>query len=304
MTTHCPPAGRASFALRVLAVAALASTIAACASGPPRTGAPAASTASTDQPTADPRHALVEVARAYAVAAGFDLAQGGTPTLELAAPDFDDVTLRLVSLPLATDADPAVLRVYLDADRTVRVVSDGRAFTRAPGPSVSRETALAAAAHHFRLVGADVGEGTLRVAQGDLGQEWYITLDRAIDGHPVANHPMAWGIAGDRMWATLRGDGSLVSLYAIRPEHVAQGALASNDTLAARLAAVAGVTADELVTLGPGLTWARPQDPATGATADVLTLNYCARRVESAGWQAWCVDAASGARSVEASAFD
>lgn len=251
----------------------------------------------TPSPTADPDTVLVEAARAYAAAAGFDLDPAGPPAAQDAEPEFDEGPLRLVTLPLA-DAGGAVLSVYVDTTGAIRVVNDGLAFIRKTGANVSRSAAIAAAAEQFRLAGIDPADGTLTVAQGERGGEWYLVLERQIDGYPVANHPMWWGILGDHVYVTLRRDGTLVTLYAIRPPSVVAASILATDVLARELAAAAGLSEKQITALHPQLTWVRARDPQTGIAATGLTLNYCATSTFDRGWQAWCVDAGTGKLSL------
>jgi hypothetical protein len=69
------------------------------------------------------------------------------------------------------------------------------------------------------------------------------------------------------------------------------------------LAAAAGLSAKALRALDPQLTWIRALDDE-GAEAGVLTLAYCATRVGQSGWEAWCIDAATGLPNFHNSAAD
>jgi hypothetical protein len=301
-------AGRTGQALLLALASAACTAMPGAVAVPSATNGPEIMTSAV--PTAGPsipadRTALlIKAARAYAASAGFELAPGGSPVVEDRQPDFDDLTLRLVGLPLAAQGDGAVLDLSFDDSNQIRVVSDGLAFSRATGSAVSRAEALVAAAAQFRLVGIESTSGALAVAKGEPGQTWYITLNRAIAGYPVANHPLVWGIAGDKAWATLRADGTLVYLYAIRPTSAPPAGIQPSGTLSARLASIAGLSESTLSALEPQLTWVRAEDLTTGQPAEVLTLNYCASRVRSDGWSAWCVDASTGEKSLEDSGTD
>jgi len=267
---------------------------------------PTETATSTPGPSSEeePDTALIAAARAYAATLGLASTPGGAVVEEDVEPDFDEVRLRLVSIPLEVGVDQAVLRVYFDDSANIRVVSDGRAFTLPIGTDVSATAAVAAAAQQFLLTGINPADGTLNVAMGQLGREWYITLDREIDGYPVANRPMWWGIVGDHAWVTLRRDGTLVELYAIRPDRAPTLPVKPAGVLADRLAAVAERTTTQLAELDPRFTWARATDPQTGRMADKLTLNYCATQIFDAGWNGWCVDAATGQKSLETGGID
>ncbi len=266
---------------------------------PPAPTATASPEPSTTTVTDD---ALIAAARAYADAIGITLAADGVPDVTDDQPSFDDIRLRLVALPVADRAD-AALQVYFDISGTIWVV-DGAGFSRPTGPDVSRDGALEAAAGQFRLAGVDPSDGTLTVWKGAPGDNWYITLDRVIDGHPVANTPMLWRIAGDRAYVELRSDGTLLGLYAIRPQSDPAPQVLATDVLDERLAIVSGLSADELASLHPAVAWVRAKDPVTGASAPTLSLGYCAAKVRPDAWTGWCVDAGTGLQSVVGGGID
>ncbi len=240
---------------------------------------------------------LIAAARAHSAAVGIALAADALPVVTDAQPSFDDVLLRLVSLPLADPAD-AALQVYFDGSGRVVVVDDSAGVSRPTGPDVSRDGALQVAARQFRLVGVDPSDGTLTVVEGAPGGEWNITLVRVIDGHPVANTPAMWRIAGDRAYVNLRSDGTLLELYAIRPSSEPAPPVLATDVLDAGLATVSGLSAKELASLHPALAWVRAKDPVTGMSAPTLSLGYCATKALPNGWSGWCVDAGTGQQSV------
>jgi hypothetical protein len=257
-------------------------------------------------PSATPDEAatLVAAARAYADAAGIAVTPEGSPAVTTERPDYDDTVLPMVTLPLA-GMDGAALRVYFDVTGRIAVVSDAAGSARPVGKDVSRDGALAAAAQELRLAGIDPAEGTLTVVKGALGEEWYITLDRSIDGVPVANTPAMWRIAGDRAYVDLRSDATLIELYAIRPPNGSAPQVMPTADLDTSLAAVAGLTANELAALHPALAWVRAVDDATGLSAETLSLGYCATKVLPDGsWSGWCVDAGTGQQSVVVGGVD
>jgi hypothetical protein len=255
----------------------------------------------TPTPTADPDAALVTAARTYATAAGFRLDSAGTPSVTSTTPSYDDMVLRLVSLPLA-DAEGAALNIYFDPAGAILVVEDHSPTARSSGSDASRAQALVAAAAHFRLAGINPSGGVLNVADGAVGKYWYITLDRKINGYAVANRPMWWGIIGDHAYVSMRGDTTLVDLYAIRPPSVDAANPQSASALAPQLAAVAGLSMKKLAALHPLFTWVRQQS-SQGVSND-LTLNYCVTMTEPYRWQGWCVDAGTGERSLRVGGVD
>lgn len=298
------PGGASVQQLRVvLAIAALATVMVACGStspsaSPSAPSTPAPSAAVTPAPSAAVTDASLETAaRAYAGTAGFPLAADGAATFTTAAPDFDPTGFRVVTLPLAA-VTPATLAVSFDAAGVIRVVSDSRAWTLTGATKVTKAQALAAAAEAFLQAGIDTAGSKLHVAGSKKGEFWYITLDRSVGGYPVANHPMEWGLRGDKAYVALRGDGTLVELYAIRPATAAARVALPAATLDTKLAKVAGISKKRLVDLAPALTWVR-----TDGAAD-LSLNYCASRKDANGWTAWCVDPATGERSMEGGGVD
>lgn len=242
---------------------------------------------------------LAEAARAYAQAAGIKVKGDGTPAVTVSRPDHDDVVLREVALPLDDiyAGDPQ-LRVWFDDAGQIAVVSNGEAEVSLEGTDIDAASAIEAAAAQLRLAGIDPSEGSLTIAKGVPGSEWYLTLSRSIDGYPVANTVMAWGISGDRAYVALRRDGTLRELSAIRPSHAPAPQVLATETLDAGLLPLSELTADELAGLHPALTWVRAMDLESGVSAPALTLGYCATRIRADGsWNGWCVDAGTGERS-------
>jgi hypothetical protein len=238
--------------------------------------------------------ALIETAITYANDAGFVLDVDEPPAVVDQEPMFDPTVLHRVSLALA-DGDDAVLDVYLDGAGAIRVVEDGN-YLRPSGAALTEAGIFEAADRHLRQVGIDPSTGTLHVAAHGVGY-WYLTFDRAIEGHRVANAPMAWWLFGDKAYLELRADGSLANLYAIRPDAQAAPAILNMDTLNARLGEVAHRSPAELATYDLELLWVRSnRDYPPELT---LSLDYCATHTFENGWEAWCVDAGTG----EASAF-
>lgn len=283
--------------------------VAACAqasSSPPQSVTPLVTPPIvTATPTDDPTASLVVAAQAYAGAAGFDVLADVAPQIRRHEAGYEPTVLWEVSFALAGEGgDSMALRIYLDDDGQIRAVDNDLGFPEPSGAGISRAEALQRAALALGLLGLDATQDQLSVATAIPGREWIIMLSRMVDDHPVANHWASTGIAGDRVWVTLRGDGALVELYAIQPptQPLPEPILASAE-LDERLASAAGLSATKLATLDPQLTWIRAIDE-DGAEAAVLTLAYCATRVEPSGWEAWCVDAATGVRNVHAWAAD
>lgn len=268
---------------------------------PSPTPAPSATPASTASPTPTPDPALVKAAVAYARKAGFDLASDPRPKVRDEEPAFYWLPLHRVSLRLA-HTQGARLKIYIDDDRSVRVVEGG--WDSQSGPAVSRAEVFRAARRALRQVGVDPGSGTLHVAAHIPRSSWYLTFDRTIAGYPVANWPMAWGLDGDKAYLELRADGTLRELYAIRLDHRRVPTILDRATLDRRLAKVAKVSRATLVTYEPGLLWVRAYDPPTGHIFPKLRLSYCATHRSEDHWVAWCVDAGTGAFNARGEAWD
>lgn len=254
----------------------------------------------TPEATTDP--SLLQTALALSATAGFEIAPNPAPVVTDRRPDFDPMLLRRVALPLAGE-DGLTLDVFLDPANRIRVVSDGF-YNRPMGPAASRSEILDAARRDFDLVGLDLASGEVRVAAGPVAGRWYLTFDRQIAGYDVANAPMSWWLAGDKAYLELRTDASLVNLYAIQPENRPIPDVLATAVLEQRLATAAGISASELPTLERGPLWIRAQDAASGIEENVLTLGYCATKRSDSSWEAWCVDAATGALSARGSGFD
>lgn len=255
-------------------------------------------------PTEDPTASLVAAARTYAVTAGFNLLADDPPQVRRHEAGYEPTVLWEVSFALAMDADAGALRVYLDDAGQVRVVDSDLGFPEPSGNGVSHAKALELATAALALVGLDADPDHLQIGPSIPGRQWNILLNRTVASYPVANHWASTGIAGDRAWVTLRGDGSLVELYAIQPatQPVPTQILARAE-LDEHLASAAGLSVKALRALDPQLTWIRALDE-DGAEANVLTLAYCATRVDESGWEAWCIDAATGVRNLHNSAAD
>lgn len=103
-------------------------------------------------------------------------------------------------------------------------------------------------------------------------------------------------LSGDKTYLELRSDGSLAALYAIQPDNRPASVALSTAVLDQRLARASGVAIAELRALQHGFLWIRAQDLDSGAQNDVLSLAYCATQRSDRGWEAWCVDAATGHR--------
>lgn len=156
----------------------------------------------------------------------------------------------------------------------------------------------------LRRAGVDLGTGTLHLALHIPRGDWYLTFDRTIAGYAVANAPAGWWLDGDKAYLNLRADGTLVSLYAIQPDHRRVPTILDRTTLDRRLAKVAKVSRATLATYEPGLLWVRAYDPQTGRTFPKLRLSYCATHRWHYGWEAWCVDAGTGALNAQGGGVD
>ena len=259
---------------------------------PPATATPTA-TDPIPSPTADA--ALVDLAVEYARRAGFDLARDPDPKPGFGTPMFDDQPFTHVALLLAGKAT-ARLDVFVDVDGSIRVAEREERPADHVG-SISRAAALDAAARAFRDAGVDPSSGTLHVAQHIAGSGWYITLDRRAGGHPIANHPMWWGIAGDHAYVELAEDGRLVQLYAIRPErHAVPADSLGPDALDGHLARIAERSRASIAALHPDLLWIRRDGDVT------LSLDFCATDEQPLSWQTWCVDPRTGEPTATAGA--
>lgn len=214
---------------------------------------------------------------------------------------FDSIVLHRVSLRLA-NADGATLDVYLDDQAAILVVEDGS--YRPTEATASRREVLRAAGRYLHQVGVDSASGTLNVALGQVGEHWYLTFDRTIEGYPVANAPAAWWLVGDKAFLALRPDASLLDLYVIRPEHLPVPKILDRSELDARLAEVAKVTPAKLRSFDRAILWVRAGDPLNEAANSRLSLNYCATTRSEDSWQAWCVDAGTGEFSAQGNGID
>lgn len=250
-----------------------------------------ASPTTTPEPTTDP--SLLAAATAFASGAGIELLPGGSPIVtDNQRPDYDSAVLRRLSLPLPGDGG-LTFDVFFDRDGHIRVVTDGF-YNRPPGDTATKADVLTASRRYLDLAGIDVSAGELRVAAGPAAGRWYLTFDRTIDGYAVANAPMFWWLEGDKAYLELRSDASLALLYAIQPKSRPASAILSRAVLDGRLASAAHLSEAELRKLSPDFLWIRAQDPVSGVEQDELTLGYCATERSDSGWQAWCVDAATG----------
>ena len=260
-----------------------------------RTALPAAETL---LPTFDQSDRIVEAARSYVAAAGFKLLTDVAPRVGRHEAGYEPSVLWEVTFALAgADGASVPLRIYLDDGAQIRMVDDDLGFPEPSGPGITRSDALDRAGLALRLVGLDAPADRLSVSTAIPGREWIILLGRSVDGYPVANHWASSGLAGDRAWVTLRGDGALVELYAIQPSTAARpAAILPPEALTERLALVAGLSGARMAALAPHLTWIRALD-AQGAEASILTLSYCATQIMLAGWEAWCVDAGTGEKN-------
>jgi hypothetical protein len=172
--------------------------------------------------------------------------------------------------------------------------------------SISRDQAIDRTREQLRLAGHDPTDGTIDVAGGQPGQEWYLTSSRSIDGYPVANFPAGWGPDGDKAYVTLRSNGDLEELYYLRPSTLPPSALPPTAALDATLDAAMQAGGRGPQTLAPGLTverqltWIRPTVPSF----DGLVLSYCESARFASVWSATCVDASTGRMNLRADAAD
>jgi hypothetical protein len=255
----------------------------------------------TPTPTPDP--ALIKAAIAYARKAGFDLASEPRPKVRDEEPGFYRLILHRVSLRLA-HTQGARINIYLDDDLEVRAVEGSWDWDPLASATVSRAEAFRVARRALRRAGLDPGTGTLHLALHIPRGDWYLTFDRTIAGYPVANAPMGWWLDGDKAYLNLRADGTLLSLYAIRPDHRRVPTILDRSTLDRRLAKVAKVSRATLATYELGLLWVQGYDPQTGRSFPKLRLSYCATHRWHYGWEAWWVDAATGALNAQGGGVD
>lgn len=262
-----------------------------------------AAVSASPRPTAGEAGAILDAAEGFAAAAGYKLT-GAAPTLDRGSAAWEPEEMWLVSIPISSSSALTTLRVYLEDSREVRVAEADLSFAKVPsGSAISRDDALSAAAHALELAGIEATTGQLDVWSSIAGQQWTVMLNRTIDGYPVANHWAATGLGGDRVWAELTGDGGLAELYAVRPNAKHGSELMPSAQLADALSTVSGLSRANLAALAPGLIWIRALD-ADGIEAADLSLNYCATRTSSSGWESWCVDAGSGQPSAHSLAAD
>lgn len=281
--------------------------------GPGPTPTPSASPTSNPSPTPTGASslptpgdsALVAASRDFAAKVGVQLSPTAAPLVEEGNLSFDPSTLRVVTLfrSDSTDANPRVFRVHFDAAGVIRVVETGSAGATG---SISREEGIVHASELLQLAGHDPADGTIEVALGQPGQEWYITFSRVIDGYPVSNYPAAWGPDGDKAYVQLRPNGELAELYYVRPATVAHGALPSTAEMDAALSAAMQASGQGPQTPAPGLTverrilWIRPDLPSF----DSLVLSYCETARLTSGWSTMCIDPSTGVLDLRNNAGD
>lgn len=248
---------------------------------------------------------LIAAAREYATRARIQLNPTAEPLVDDEAPSFVAVTLRAVSLVRSdsTLENQRTLRIYFDGSDEIRVVESGSAF--AVG-SISRAEAIAQASEQLRLAGHDPADGTIEVASGQSGQEWYVTFSRVIDGYPVSNYPLAWGPDGDKAYVNLRATGVLEELYYVRRAAVPHDALHPTAEMDAALSAAMRAGGQGPQTPAPGLTverglmWIQPNTPSF----DSLVLSYCESAHYASGWSTTCIDPSTGRIDLREGAVD
>jgi hypothetical protein len=261
-------------------------------SAPVPVDSPAITAASSESP-------LVHQAIRWAESAGFEV-DAASVTQDIESP-FDSLANQRVLLTLEGESEGA-LAVYFDQAGVIRAAEGGS--SGGVTDAVSADEIASIAVGLFTGFGIDSESGTLHVEQPDGTSVWMVTLDRKIDGVLVSNPPMVWGLAGDKVYALLRADGSFLQVYAVQLGHLAAPPALDTATLNARLAEFAELSETNLKDLGPALAWLRARDPATGDIRDVLSLNYCATQRTEQSWQTWCVDAGSGDPSAAGRAVD
>jgi hypothetical protein len=133
-------------------------------------------------------------------------------------------------------------------------------YTAPAGEPVSEPRALRLARRYLSDVGVDVEAGKLHVASSHPEAGWYITLDRELEGYPVANLPMAWWVEGDKVDVAMRPDGLLTDLYAVPvEERQPLPQVLDEPTLEKRLTTFADLTRREIRKLDVGFYWVQPR---------------------------------------------
>lgn len=281
--------------------------------GPGPTPTPSASPTSNPSPTPTGASslptpgdsALIAAARDIAAKVGAELSSSAAPLVEEADLSFARSTFHVVTLfrSDSTDANPRTFRVHFDAAGIIRVVETG---SGSADGSISRDEAIARASDLLQLAGHDPADGTIEVALGQPGQEWYITFSRVIDGYPVSNFPAAWGPDGDKAYVQLRPNGELAELYYVRPASVAHGALPSAAEMDTALSAAMQATGQGPQVPAPGLAvvrqimWIQPDRPSI----DGLVLSYCETARFTSGWSTMCIDPSTGQLDLQQGAVD
>ena len=289
--------------IQLAAEHASASPAEASVSVPP-TIAPSLSPSPTIEPSASPSDdaRLIAAALEYAREAGFEVAADPHATIDDQDPSFAFVDLRRVMLRQAFAELP--IEIYVDRGGVVRAVGEV-VYTQPLGERVSERRALRLAARYLSEVGVDVESGRLRVVKRHADVGWYITLQREIEGYPVANMPMAWWIDGDKVYAAIRPDGRLSALYAVPVEaRTPVPPLLDEATLIKRLAAFAERPRREIRDLADGFYWVQPRYRGPDDMDAMLTLGYCATDRGPRHWMAWCVDAETGEPIARGEAYD
>jgi hypothetical protein len=248
---------------------------------------------------------LIAAALAYARGAGLEVAPDPRATIDDQDPTFALADLRRVTIQqLSPESSDLPIMVYVDHDGTVRALEEA-IYTAPMGERVSEARALRLAGRYLSDVGIDVDERMLRVVSSHPEGAWYITLDREIDGYPVANLPMSWWIDGEKIYVAMRSDGLLTDLYAVPVEERRPlPQLLDQATLEKRLATFAELTRRQIRRLDVGYYWVQPRFHAPEGIAPVLALGYCATDRQPDHWAAWCVDAGTGEPITRGQAVD
>jgi hypothetical protein len=262
---------------------------------PSPTIAPSPTPTLAPTPSPRPDAEFIATALAFARDAGLEVATDPRATIDEEDAIFASADLRRVTLQQQSpESSDLPIRVYLDDDGAVRALEDAM-YTLPMGERVSKERALRLARRYLSKVGIDPEGGTLRVVESRPEVGWYITLERELDGYPVANLPMAWWIDGDKVYVSMRPDGKLTGLYAVPVEERRPlPTLLDQPTLERRLANFADRTPSDIRDLDPGFYWVQPRYRAPEDMAPVLALGYCATDRQPGSWVAWCVDAGTG----------
>jgi hypothetical protein len=195
------------------------------------------------------------------------------------------------------------ISIFLDGHGAVRAVEDV-VYGAPTGEQVSAARAERLARRYLADAGVDPESGTLRVVSDPPG-EWFVTLDRTLDGYPVANMPMSWWLSGDKVYVGMRPDGRLTQLYAVPVEqHRPLPDPLDKRALQEHLAAFADRPRRDLRGLDAGFFWVQPSYGAPEGMAPELALGYCATDRKPQGWTAWCVDAGTGEPIARGEAYD